>query len=179
MRHAGGCRGRDLAVRRPAAVRRGPARCRASVETGQSRGPSRLRARHDRCTLPGMDTPRAPLFMGLVVLLGACAGRESPELSPADDPARPTAALASGSIDRWLGDWVGSDGSALRLEGGDGRYEVTLIEPDDGDSRSYHGIAATAERIIFDRDGDTLSLTPVDAGPDCLALDDIAAYCRG
>jgi hypothetical protein len=129
-----------------------------------------------RIRVPFPTAPALALALALVATLAACAVRETADLSPNDEPARPTAAVAAGSIDRWLGDWGEDEGHSLRLEGGDGRYDIT-IQDDDG-THTFHGIAATAERVIFDRDGVVNSLVAT-AGRDCLAVREVDGfYCR-
>jgi hypothetical protein len=57
---------------------------------------------------------------------------------------------SSGATDAWLGRWIGPEGTFLLLEGGNGRYDVTIQNLDG--PRVFSGTAA-AGRIAFERDG--------------------------
>lgn len=61
--------------------------------------------------------------------------------SPSASPASP---------DRWLGKWIGPEGTYLQLEQANGSYRL-LIHSLDG-SRTFTGHAA-ADRLLFTRDG--------------------------
>jgi hypothetical protein len=90
-----------------------------------------------------------------------------------------------GSTDAWLGRWIGPEGTFLLLEGGNGRYEVTIQNLDG--ARVFQGRAAGA-RIEFERDGsaETLHATNgADTGmkwladkTNCLTVRVGEGYCR-
>ena len=63
------------------------------------------------------------------------------------------------ATDRWLGRWIGPEGTFLLLEGGNGVYEVTIQNLDG--PRRFQG-AAVGEQIEFDRDGVKESLRATD-----------------
>ena len=54
------------------------------------------------------------------------------------------------ATDKWLGQWNGPEGTFLRLEGGSGRYEITIQNLDG--PRTFHGSAVGAQ-IQFERNG--------------------------
>lgn len=76
----------------------------------------------------------APLF------LTACSDRTA-DLAPTD---------TSWATDQWLGQWNGPEGTFLRLEGGNGKYEITIQNLDG--PRTFPGSAAD-EQIHFERSG--------------------------
>ena len=63
------------------------------------------------------------------------------------------------ATDRWLGRWIGPEGTFLLLEGGNGTYEVTIQNLDG--PRRFQG-TAVGEQIEFDRDGVKESLRATD-----------------
>ena len=87
--------------------------------------------------------------------------------------------------DAWLGRWNGPEGTYLLLEGGSGRYNITIRDLDG--PRTFAGVA-TANAIQFERDGRTESLRATDgegtgmkwqAGKiDCLTVRVGEGYCR-
>ena len=87
--------------------------------------------------------------------------------------------------DRWLGQWNGPEGTFLRLEGGKGRYEITIQNLDG--PRTYQGHAAGAQ-IEFERNGaiETIRATSgAETGmkwlsdkSDCLTIRPGEGYCR-
>ena len=95
---------------------------------------------------------------------------------------RPAARPAA---DEWLGRWNGPEGTYLLLEGGNGRYTVTIQNLDG--PRRFDGVAA-ADGIRFERDGIAESLHATDgAGTgmkwlsekvDCVAVRVGEGYCR-
>jgi hypothetical protein len=121
----------------------------------------------------------AALFAFTVVLFG-CADRE---------PDAGTAVKSSVTIvpvtDKWLGQWNGPEGTLLRLEGGRGKYEITIQDLDG--ARNYQG-NATGDRIQFDRDGniETIRATNgMETGmkwlsekSNCLTIRPGEGYCR-
>ncbi len=124
-----------------------------------------------------MNTPQthatksrnAALLASFLVALAACT-QQQPEPIPTD---------------RWLGEWRGPEGTFLRLEGGNGKYAVTVQNLDG--PRTFQGAAAGAT-IEFDRDGvrERLHATNgADTGmkwlaekSDCLTVHPGEGYCR-
>jgi hypothetical protein len=91
----------------------------------------------------------------------------------------------SPATDAWLGRWNGPEGTFLLLEGGAGRYVITLQNLDG--PRTFDG-AADVDAIRFTRDGIQESLHATDgAGTgmkwladkrDCLTVRPGEGYCR-
>jgi len=87
--------------------------------------------------------------------------------------------------DKWLGQWNGPEGTFLRLEGGKGKYKITIQDLDA--ARIYQGNSA-GDQIHFDRNGVTESIhatNGVGTGmkwlsekSDCLTIRTGEGYCR-
>jgi len=73
----------------------------------------------------------------------------------AEKDANSTSVDLEFSTDKWLGQWNGPEGTFLRLEGGEGRYQV-IIQDLDG-PKTFEG-RATEDRIQFERNGATESI---------------------
>ena len=94
-------------------------------------------------------------------------------------------ASSEATTDKWLGQWNGPEGTFLRLEGGKGRYEITIQNLDG--PRTYPGSAAGTQ-IHFERDGvkETIRATGgAETGmkwlsdkSDCLTIRPGEGYCR-
>jgi hypothetical protein len=122
----------------------------------------------------------APL--ALLVLFG-CAERDTN--SDASDAPSSNATSLDPVTDRWLGQWNGPEGTFLRLEGGKGRYEITIRDLDG--ARTYQGVTV-GDQIHFDRNGATESIRAsngVETGmkwlsdkSDCLTIRAGEGYCR-
>ena len=89
------------------------------------------------------------------------------------------------ATDKWLGQWNGPEGTFLRLEGGKGKYEIT-IQDLDGPQR-YQG-SAVGNEIHFDRNGAEESIRATNGmetgmkwlsdKSDCLTIRRGEGYCR-
>lgn len=134
-----------------------------------------------------MNTICSVTLLALTLALAGCQDRTTPP-STASAPAATTTAPASAeapAADRWLGQWNGPEGTFLKLEGGQGRYEVTVRNLDG--PRTFTGTSA-GERIEFERDGVKESLRAsngADTGmkwlaekSDCLTVRAGEGYCR-
>ena len=77
------------------------------------------------------------------------AGSESTNVVNSSDTSTDPA------TDEWLGQWNGPEGTFLRIEGGKGRYEITIQDLDG--PRTYQGTAVGAQ-IQFDRNGEKESI---------------------
>ena len=87
--------------------------------------------------------------------------------------------------DKWLGKWRGPEATFLQLDGGNGKYEVTIRNLDG--SLTFHGNAVGNE-IAFERNGVKESLRAtngVETGmkwlsekSDCLTVRAGEGYCR-
>jgi hypothetical protein len=84
---------------------------------------------------------RFPLvFLVLMHILPACSLNEG---------------SAAADTDAWIGQWIGPEGTFLRLDGGGGRYTITIQNLDG--PMTYQGIAV-AGQIQFHRNGRKESL---------------------
>ena len=89
------------------------------------------------------------------------------------------------ATDKWLGQWNGPEGTFLRLEGGKGRYEITIQNLDG--PRNFQGSGVGAQ-IQFERNGtkETIRATSgAETGmkwlrdkSDCLTIRPGEGYCR-
>jgi hypothetical protein len=89
------------------------------------------------------------------------------------------------TTDAWLGQWNGPEGTFLRLEGGEGKYEITIQDLDG--PRTYQGTAVDTQ-IQFDRNGQKESIRATngrDTGmkwlvdkSNCLTIRPGEGYCR-
>lgn len=89
------------------------------------------------------------------------------------------------TTDRWLGQWTGPEGTFLRLEGGNDKYEITIQNLDG--PRTFQG-SAVGDRIQFERDGVKESIRATNGAEtgmkwlsdksDCLTVRAGEGYCR-
>jgi hypothetical protein len=89
------------------------------------------------------------------------------------------------ATDKWLGQWTGPEGTFLRLDGGDGKYQVTIQDLDG--PKTFQG-RADGDQIRFDRNGVTESIhatNGVDTGmkwltdkSNCLTIKPGEGFCR-
>lgn len=111
-----------------------------------------------------------------VVALAACSERSS-------DSAPPVASAPA--ADQWLGKWTGPEGTFLLLEGGHGKYDVTVQNLDG--PRKFEG-KAIGGGVEFERDGvkeDIRATNGADTGmkwladkKNCLTVRTGEGYCR-
>jgi hypothetical protein len=123
----------------------------------------------------------APLALTLVLF--GCADRDTD--SGSSNAASSNATSLDPATDKWLGQWNGPEGTFLRLEGGKGRYEITIQDLDG--PRTYQG-STVGDQIHFDRNGATESIRAtngVETGmkwlsdkSDCLTIRPGEGYCR-
>jgi hypothetical protein len=116
------------------------------------------------------------------LVLSGCADRNAS--SDSINSANSTGSSAP-ATDAWLGQWNGPEGTFLRLEGGKGRYEVTIQDLDG--PRTYQGTAVGAQ-IHFDRNGEKESIRATNGTEtgmkwlreksDCLTIRPGEGYCR-
>ncbi len=100
-------------------------------------------------------------------------------------PTAPTAPTPAPATDGWLGQWNGPEGTFLKLEGGNGQYQVTVRNLDG--PRTFAG-TATGDRIEFERDGVKESVHATNGAEtgmkwlaektDCLTVRAGEGYCR-
>jgi hypothetical protein len=121
--------------------------------------------------------------LALTLVVFGCADRR--EDSGSSTAASSNATRSDPATDKWLGQWNGPEGTFLRLEGGRGKYEITIQDLDG--PRTYQGIAA-GDQIHFERNGTTESIRAtngVETGmkwlsekSDCLTIRPGEGYCR-
>ena len=124
----------------------------------------------------------AASFM-FTLFLGGCTDRDV--RSDSIKPANSTDPGADPVTDQWLGQWTGPEGTFLRLEGGQGKYQITIQDLDG--PRTYQG-AAAGPQIQFDRNGEKESIRAtngVETGmkwlrdkSNCLTIRPGEGYCR-
>ena len=109
-----------------------------------------------------------------------------PELAPDEEAPEPVANdLGTATADAWVGDWVGPEGTSLRIAKEQIGYELTVTGLDG--PRSFHAFASD-EVLQFERDG---VLETVRAGDgkatgmkwlegerNCLVVKPGEGYCR-
>lgn len=85
-----------------------------------------------------------PLFViSMFLTLAGCSPSQE-TITP------PTAAPAAVAPDQWLGQWTGPEGTFLRLDGGQGKYKVTIQNLDG--PRTFEG-SANGAAVQFERNG--------------------------
>lgn len=119
----------------------------------------------------------------LAATLGACTRHDTgSDLRTSESTADAGSAPAT---DAWLGQWNGPEGTFLRIDGGKGRYTVTVQDLDG--PRTFQGTGVGAE-IHFDRDGQQQSIRATDGEAtgmkwlreksNCLTIRSGEGYCR-
>ena len=106
-------------------------------------------------------------------------------LAGCHDRAARSETTAAPATDAWLGQWNGPEGTFLRLEGGNGRYEITIQNLDG--PRAFQG-TAEGSRIQFDRNGGKESIRATNGKEtgmkwlsdksNCLTIRPGEGYCR-
>lgn len=130
-----------------------------------------------------MNITATATLVALTLALAACQERTAAPAPPA--PASAPAPAAAPTTDRWLGQWNGPEGTFLKLEGGDGKYQVTVRNLDG--PRTFAGTAA-GDRVEFERDGVKESVRATNGAEtgmkwlaektDCLTVRTGEGYCR-
>lgn len=131
-----------------------------------------------------MNIAWSATLLALTLAVAGCQERPATPVSAAPEPA-PVPAQAP-ATDRWLGQWNGPEGTFLKIDGGQGKYEVTVRNLDG--PRSFAGTAA-GDRIEFERDGVKESVRATNGAEtgmkwlaeksDCLTVRAGEGYCRG
>ncbi len=113
--------------------------------------------------------------VALVLLVTACQEYKS----------SPPAATSTPIADKWVGKWIGPEGTFIQIAGGNGKYEITIQNLDG--QRSFQGGAA-GQQIAFERDGvkETLRATSgaetgmkwLSEKSNCLTVRVGEGYCR-
>jgi len=119
----------------------------------------------------------------LVLLVTGCEDRKSgsAQVIAASSPGKTSAPEA----DKWLGKWIGPEGTFLQLTGGNGKYEVTIQNLDG--PRTFQG-NAVSNQIEFERNGMKESLRATNGAEtgmkwlseksNCLTVRAGEGYCR-
>lgn len=121
-------------------------------------------------------------LLSLLVLFG-CADRDKPTAS--NDAASSGATASEPTTDKWLGQWNGPEGTFLRLEGRNGKYEITIQDLDG--PKTYPGISV-GEQVQFERNGATETIRATNGAEtgmkwlsekaNCLTIRPGEGYCR-
>ncbi|WP_342050732.1 MULTISPECIES: hypothetical protein [unclassified Cupriavidus] len=135
--------------------------------------------------IPHPDQMKTPFltFAALVATLAAATVALSGCSDRGSDTAPPAASAPA--ADKWLGKWTGPEGTFLLLEGGHGKYDVTVQNLDG--PRKFEG-KAIGGGIEFERDGvkeDIRATNGAETGmkwladkKDCLTVRTGEGYCR-
>ena len=126
-----------------------------------------------------------PLLPSLLITVVLCAcGERSPDSPPNRNSTRAATAPAS-ETDKWLGKWIGPEGTFIAVTGGAFQYQV-IIRNLDG-PRTFQGFG-NGSKITFERDGVNESIragTGVETGmkwladkANCLVVKAGEGYCR-
>ena len=116
----------------------------------------------------------------LTILLPGCSDRQA-------DPASPDRLISvPATTDRWLGQWNAPEGTFLRIDGGQGRYQVTIQNLDS--PRTFQGSSADGQ-IQFERNGLKESIRATSGAQtgmkwltdktNCLTVRAGEGYCQG
>ncbi len=114
---------------------------------------------------------QTPSMALIILVLGLAAAGCTPTAAPA--------------AEQWRGRWTGPEGTFLQLEGGGGKYEVTIQNLDG--PRTFQA-TAVGERLEFERDGVRESVRASNGAEtgmkwlsekrDCLTVKAGEGYCR-
>ena len=117
-----------------------------------------------------------------VVVLFGCSER-SP--APASNAPQPSVTEPEPATDNWLGQWNGPEGTFLRLEGGKGKYVITIQDLDG--PKTYQGTSA-GNQVQFERNGATETIRATNGAEtgmkwlseksNCLTIRPGEGYCR-
>jgi hypothetical protein len=99
--------------------------------------------------------------------------------------AAPVAANPAATTDAMVGEWKGAEGTFLRIEGGSGKYQLTVQNLDG--PRTFEG-KKLGDRIQFERDGKKELVRTTDGAgtgmkyladkKDCVSIVNGDGYCR-
>ena len=119
----------------------------------------------------------------LLLVLFGCADRDKPPAS--NDVASSGATAPEPTTDKWLGQWNGPEGTFLRLEGRNGKYEITIQDLDG--PKTYPGISV-GNQVQFERNGATETIRATNGAEtgmkwlsekaNCLTIRPGEGYCR-
>jgi len=121
-----------------------------------------------------------PLLAGMA--LAGCSPK-APTAAPAPAPIAASQPVQAASP--LLGQWNGPEGTSLRIDGGGGKYALTIRNLDG--PRTFQG-RGEGDTIHFDRDGKALTIRPGDGAAsgmkwladkkNCVVIESGEGYCR-
>ncbi len=121
-----------------------------------------------------------PLLAGMA--LAGCSPK-APTAAPAPAPIAASQPVQAASP--LLGQWNGPEGTSLRIDGGDGKYALTIRNLDG--PRTFQG-RGEGDTIHFNRDGKALTIRPGDGAATgmkwladkkhCVIIESGEGYCR-
>jgi hypothetical protein len=122
-------------------------------------------------------------LLALPILVIGCA---SPDLPTApQNAAHQSPILLPPASDKWLGRWIGPEGTFLQLDGGQGNYQVTIQDLDG--PRTFQGNSVESG-IEFQRDGvkeviratngNETEMKWLDGKLNCLTVHPGEGYCK-
>jgi hypothetical protein len=116
--------------------------------------------------------------LAIALVLSGCSGRDTGSDSSG-------AVSSTAATDAWLGQWNGPEGTFLRLEGGNGKYVVTIRNLDG--PQGYPG-SANGVQVQFERNGIQESIRATNGAEtgmkwlsdktNCLTIRSGEGYCR-
>jgi hypothetical protein len=119
----------------------------------------------------------------LLLVLFGCADRDKPPAR--NDVASSGATALEPTTDKWLGQWTGPEGTFLRLEGRNGKYEITIQDLDG--PKTYPGISV-GDQVRFERNGTSETIRATNGAEtgmkwlaekaNCLTIRPGEGYCR-
>lgn len=125
------------------------------------------------------------LITSLTLTLFVAGCEKSNSVSPPVAAANPSAATSVPITDKWLGKWIGPEGTFLQLAGGNGKYDI-IIQNLDG-PRTLQGMAR-GDQIEFERHGVKESIRATNGAEtgmkwlseksNCLTVRASEGYCR-
>ena len=123
------------------------------------------------------------LVIAVSAFVVSCSPNDAASTADRDQKGAP--AVASATTDSWLGRWIGPEGTYLKISGGKGSYEITIMDLDR--ARTFQG-TTVRDHIEFQRDGTNESLNASNgdgtgmkwlAGKtDCLRTKPGEGFCR-
>lgn len=119
----------------------------------------------------------------LMLIVSGCSkhGTDSSSISVKSD----SHTISKPVTDQWLGKWIGPEGTFLRLNGGNGKYEITIQNLDG--PLSYQGIAVDGQiqfmrndvkESIHASNGEETGMKWLSGKSNCLTIRSGEGYCR-
>jgi hypothetical protein len=86
----------------------------------------------------------------LALLVTGCDDRKSSSAPIVTSSFSSNSSISAPSTDKWLGRWIGPEGTFLQLAGGGGKYQITIQNLDG--PRTFEG-TTVGDQIAFERNG--------------------------